>query len=439
MIYVIKKLNIVQYNNIYNLNTINIIIMNNYKDIVDELTNFKLLILNNIDKYENELLPNLKKFENQFILNNFIPFISIDKIDEFCKKSVNMYDYQFILIPLIYEGYNGYTTIKSISEKPNTINDNLHTSYYDTSGGRYMSLINYNKNNLIINEKNFLELLKLNINDFILYFDDDYKKKLIINDGLFNNNIDCIIYTNYNFKIEIEFMNLRLYDNNDKYLSVGNYNDHRINSKCKTINDFTEILKINKKDKSPTRIEINYLEKKTIFIDKNIMYGENLFLHFIKCKFINLDTNESIEFVNNTIDNVLLENFLTKCKKEYHPKILFDYLRNQSIDEMKQFLNQIDNYNKFNYETKIEELKQNIKINENIIEDNKEKYNILINGNIIIQKKCKEQENENKELIKELNKIKKEQIINQKKFNNLEKMYNDLLENDLSDSDDKNN
>jgi len=173
-----------------------------------------------------------------------------------------------------------------------------------------------------------------------------------------------------------------------------------------------------------------YYRQGRISIDKNIMYGENKFLHFTECKFINLDTNESVEFVNNTINNVLLSNFLTKCKKEYHPKIIFDYLRNQSLDEMKQFLNQIENYNKFNYEIKIEELTQNIENNENIIEDNEKEYDILINKNIIIQNKCKEQENENKELIKELNKIKKEQIINQKKFNNLEKMYNNLLENE---------
>lgn len=144
------------------------------------------------------------------------------------------------------------------------------------------------------------------------------------------------------------------------------------------------------------------------------MYGDNKFLHFIECEFVNLDTYDTIKFTNNIMDKNLLKKFLDECKKNYHPKIIFDYLRNQTLNEMKQFLNQIDNYNKFDYETKIDKLQQNMKNRNNTIEKYKKDNEKIINGTKNIINKCKEQEEENKELIKEINKLIKDKLINQK-------------------------
>jgi hypothetical protein len=334
---------------------------------------FKLSFDKHMELYNQTILPKILNFEKSFVLNNCVPHIESNQIDDFCEKS-------------------------------NKLENFTHPWYNERHIGGYIMnhMINLEKENYVINSL----AIKINcglsdLANLILYFDSDYKNAIVKFDTDYNSfmksfeksfdnftpGIKVIIYTNYNFAIEY---------------NVSNYKMNIIQSS----NGRNDLI-------------VKLLE--------NVLYGNHPKTHG-NFKLINLDTTETTEYVSldkpDKLKKNLIEQFLTGVQKIYHPKIILDYLRNQSNDAIREFFNECGNYNKFAYESVMEDSqKEKIKY-ENQIDKLKK---ILTNH----EKALVDKNNENNHYIGEVNKLKKELVILNKKYVGLEKLYENLLEKDV--------
>lgn len=488
--------------------------MNNYDKVIEIFNDFQQSFDANFKLYKDEIKPNLEKFEKIFILNNYIPHISIDKIDNFVEESVNLTEIpRTYLIKFDNKEYNGYN---------NGSNNDWAKIYINSIES---SII---KKTLCLGD------------EVKLYFDINYKNKLSnnVNDGIgliddnnckqdfYHNNKTCksTIYTNFNFVININYHNICksakysdrerrninttyfepiLIGNNLKfktsnvvcpsqckfpctyycnlkcpckffpleniiindefwtknkndYSSTKFWNDSNNHSvdkyveilNCPEIKHVPEYMKNSNnpdysylqgynynyynpdtKEKYKTRDLLNKgIKLKIKFDSKNITINEIKIINSVE--FVNTDTMEKIVFEDN-IDEEKLNIFLNKCKKEYHPKIILDYLNSRPLDEIKEFFNQIENYNKFSNESDLLNKENKIKLLEIQLEENQEKLQFFTNKTRYEINELNEQLNsiqiDNNNYVKEINKIKKENVLLNKKFNNLDKLYNDLL------------
>ena len=355
-----------------------------YDDVIKTLDELKKTITKSVETIENNIIPKINNFEKVFVLNNYVPHVSLEDIDNFCVESCVMKDY----VEPIFE-YN-----------PNTREKNI----------KIITPSNEN-NSVIIDSNNAKNSLKINeVNGLILYFDESYKNLI----KKFNYYIDLIdyygngkrwcykshkciearIYTNYNFIIDVIFPNARIYQN---YGLLKN-----------------PLLFYYYKEGCISGIEIKSFD-------------------FAYIKFTNIDNGEFLEFsetqqaspnsreiaIKLKIDEVKLNLFLLNCKKDYHPKIFLDYLTFKPIDDIRQFFNQIDNYTRFSNESIIKNIR------EEEVKNGNDKFNSKIKNYLEQIDYLTEQ---NKNYVEEMNTVKKENKVLTKKYENLEKLYNSLLE-----------
>jgi hypothetical protein len=346
-------------------------------DFLGKIADLKNTIENVTNTYKNEIIPSISKFEKIYALNNIVLDISNDDVDEFCRQSCKIDLYE-------------------------RLNTKLFT--YELRGGN--SRLNLGIMKVIDSTAIKIRLHLNGMDDLILYFDKNYKDTIIFQDldiknsssinfnyhhtnRYFGNTFTATIYTNYNFMIEIETENIKI--------SCGMHHDEAI-ANC-LINGF----------------KYAHLDNK-----------------YMKIKYINTDTNESIAYNDSfderdrtitkmSIDDAELNIFLSNCKKSYHPKIIFEYLLSLPLDKMKFFLNQIDGYTKFANETIIKDLQIQL-------EDSDKNYEIIQDDLRELNKELEQCETDNTNYIAEINKLKKENVVLTKKYQNLEKLYNSLLE-----------
>lgn len=359
--------------------------MDKYYKVINTLNEFKINIEDDIKKYSNEILPRVLNFEKTVVPNSYIPYLSVNDIDEFIENSSVMYEYkQPILI-----------TKKTTGIIPNNLDTNVNVKY---DFELYYNVYNLNASALLhslkINSINIKNTLKLNsYHNLKLYFDDEYKKQIIkydtdINtyvnaDSIHDGNKDdeknenkflCVsIYTNYNFMINLQLLNVKkeqkiIYDD-----MLDDYNEciesiYRNILYGDNINFNQNISTINKTD----------------YKDEIYETYEKL-PNILEVQFVNLSNNDKLTF-NEQIDELKLSKFMENCKHELHPKIIIDYLKTKQINEIKEFFNQIDNYTKFENESIIEEKNNQIKEQENEI--------LKLKNEILLLNKMKTEHNE---------------------------------------------
>lgn len=413
-----------------------------YNDVVNLLNNFKSSIDDNIKKYNDEIKPKILHLEKQFVLNNYIPHLTMNDLDSFMDDSVNVCDY------CTYEANEsryGGNSCPEANAKYNFIKTETRVAGVK---GRYSMKTNYDK--LKINHKNILKVLKLNkYEDLKLYFDDEYKKQIveydtmpchfyslvedkengtIIEHGIYietsnwptdteknlrNKIINTTIYTNYNFIIKLKLLNVKIkFEINKKSCPGKKYINFENIMYGNEINFNFDVHTIN-----------------TVFNQYRNKYDTSQKCNIEEIKFVNTVSDEEYIYTNDDpLNETKLHEFISGCKKELNLKILIDYLKTKPLDEIYQFFNQIDGYTKFSNETIIieknniiDEQQKSIKNLKNTIQELKNEMNILQTNN---SDKINEADNN----LTEINRLKKQFYVMEQKYKNLDKLYNNLLE-----------
>jgi hypothetical protein len=407
-------------------------------------------------------------------LNNCIINKEINEINKFIEDSNIMYEYSHPMIIMKEEGYNPHA-----NNSHNTVSTQMK---------------NITVMNKKINTLNILNALKLDkYNDLKLYFDNKYKNMIIKYDTninlyyydvinkkesiypKYNNEFKNNSSSSYNAFIEIKEIEFPNNNSNISYYDRDNKMEEKImiesiNSKLKEKNDiikekerisnqnseFIEVViytncdfiielklmnyKILLKDKS--HHDYRYLTLNLEYLIDNILYGDKPYFDFnskhnnvhnlydsdiIEVNYKNLSTGEEYRYNNNNkecYDEKKLEEFMRNVKKEINPIIMIDYLKTKTIEEMREFLNKIDGYNELSNKMLIIEKDKKIIEKDNEIEKlNKEGKEIKNNLRML-----KETTEEN---LTEINKLRKKYIIIKKKYGDINRMYNNLLGNEL--------
>lgn len=367
-----------------------------YEDVVDVINKFKLSFDENIEKYNNEIKPTILNLEKQFTLNNYIPHLTTNDLDDL-------------------DDLNNLDDLDDLDDLDNFIDNSIYVQDYNTllqpnnETCEYYSLNSCYK----INKTNILNVLKLNkYEDLKLYFDDEYKKNIIkydtvpdyfygivdlknlkkkVEDDYYGKGkfvINTVIYTNYNFIIELKLSNI-------KYIKQYEQFDRK--KCCDKLINFKNIMYGN---------EINFNFEEFVIYDKYENSLVKKMRNIIEVKFVNTTTNEEFTYVYNkpfSGNNKLFENvkpdenklheFINKCEKEINLKILTDYKKTKSSNETHKSFNQTDTNKKLSSDTIISE-------KNNIIDEQQ----------------------------KTINKLKKQIFVMNKKYEHLDKLYNNLLE-----------
>lgn len=377
-----------------------------YEDIIKTLNELK----ENIKK--NELLySKLLEFEKNFIFNNYVPEIKNNKIEEFIDDSIKTYEYKH---PIVFSGNNNNCLIQ------------IYGNQYEN---QYNGKVNYIDIKKEINTKNIKNVIGLkNYENIKLYFDEEYKKQIVNYDTdlekyIYNGkNVDqykpiekqticATIYTNYDMIIEIKLLNMK---------GNAKINTFAMGVMSSDIDLYDNIL---------------YGDEKNFNLNQCIETKQGIQNNILEIKYINMSINEEIKFesLNGTIkiEEKKIEKFMEKIEKKIHPKIIINYMNTRKIEEINYFFNQIDSYTKLTNEIIIEEKNEKIKFLVNRIkeiEEDKEKIkNKIINVeelDINIKKEIEEKK-------EEINKLNKENKLMKKKYENLEKIYNEILEKEI--------
>ena len=405
---------------------------NNIKNQINKIPTLQIDILNNIEKYKNNVLNNKKTDEknNNLLFNiykDLVNFYSLEEINiinnnlnyDFLKNILNKFNFLNKEINKLLKQCKYEIEILKLINKKIENDFNIENFYLEFNNNfeDFNKNKNINKNNLfeitLNNNFNILNIkkeIKLNIN----YFNFEFISNKKINNNLNKNNF--LIDKKYYFSIlcqnKINYLDkIKKLENNlkEKELKIKNYSNNK-NKIDEKINKYEELIKKYEDEIKNKENEILKLKN-----EKKIKFNNSIINNNINTNKININKNLNISYNINTFSiitnskNSLIskekevnsfKQLIIKNKKIYEKEIKNYQIRNNEllklITNLKSEIKDLKE-DKIKFEKTIKTLrhknssnkKTDINYNNNkIILSNfnsKEKNNKTINNNILFE------------------------------------------------------
>ena len=405
---------------------------NNIKNQINKIPTLQIDILNNIEKYKNNVLNNKKTDEknNNLLFNiykDLVNFYSLEEINiinnnlnyDFLKNILNKFNFLNKEINKLLKQCKYEIEILKLINKKIENDFNIENFYLEFNNNfeDFNKNKNINKNNLfeitLNNNFNILNIkkeIKLNIN----YFNFEFISNKKINNNLNKNNF--LIDKKYYFSIlcqnKINYLDkIKKLENNlkEKELKIKNYSNNK-NKIDEKINKYEELIKKYEDEIKNKENEILKLKN-----EKKIKFNNSIINNNINNNKININKNLNISYNINTFSiitnskNSLIskekevnsfKQLIIKNKKIYEKEIKNYQIRNNEllklITNLKSEIKDLKE-DKIKFEKTIKTLrhknssnkKTDINYNNNkIILSNfnsKEKSNKTINNNILFE------------------------------------------------------